>query len=96
MQTIKVSCSKDQASLISEVCQKWGACVSELLYKINETKNLENDYTDILVTFSADFPYRTVFTLLEDTILGFSLKYEPVDVESFTTEDLSLFDSALG
>ena len=88
MQTIKVSCSKDQANLVSEVCLKSGALgVSELLYKINETRNLENDTTDILVTFSADFPYRTVFTLLEETILGFPLKYEPVDVESFPTEE---------
>lgn len=88
MQTIKVSCSKDQANLVSEICLKSGALgVSELLYKINETKNLENDYTDILVTFSADFPYRTVFTLLEDAILGFPLKYELVDVESFPTEE---------
>lgn len=88
MQTIKVSCSKDQADLVSEVCIKSGALgVSELLYKINETKNLENDNTDILVTFSADFPYRTVFTLLEDTILGFSLQYEPVDVEAFRIQE---------
>jgi ribosomal protein L11 methyltransferase len=86
--TIKINCLKDQADPITKVFIESGAIgVSELLFKINETKNLENDRTDVLVTFPVGFPYKAVILLLEHSILGFQLCYEKVDYEKFELPD---------